>query len=308
MANQSASSGNNIKALGANTFEQLQQLITELEKQYEQTVSRPVLPVNPEYERYQYSAPTDDEVRANAETELAAYKNSGESTAKNNIESERERLSADKATTAKSAEATKQELDSTYGAAKSAIENDVLKRGLARSSIAVNRVADVENSLAAKKSAVEEETAAKIATIDSELNSLSTKLTAALNDFNISYAAKLQERINELKSEREEKQLAALKYNNELTEKEAQAEVERTKNESEIYGNELDNAIKSKTLGTLLTEEEQKELYESVYNLVDEYFSSIDKVSAKRQLLNDDYYRNHLGDHYYYKIYDKYAR
>ena len=132
-------------------------------------------------------------------------------------------------------------------------------------------------------------------------------LPISLNDFNLSYAAKLNETLGALKTEREQNTQAAIKYNNEVKAKQATLDAQKAKTESDLYT----AAIKQNQAASdvsLLSEAEREKVYSAVFAKLDSYLSSLSEEQARIELRNYPMYRTHLNDYYYYKLYDRYAR
>lgn len=264
---------------------------------------KPELPPAPTYERLEKDERTDDELKSSAETELAAYKAQGEKGIEEKIAAEEEGYRADIETAQKAHEEATQSAKDGYAAAKQNTDNDMLKRGLARSSIAANKKAALEQG--------EAETVAKLATalneklteLNENIHALSAKREEALNDFNLTYAAKLTERINELKAERDEKTAQAVKYNNSLSEKEFDDRMEREKTESDLYGDALDQKKKERELGGMTDAD-----YKEVYNAVVSELRKINLHDARDIVLDNPEIRDNVGNYYYYLLYDEFCR
>lgn len=254
-----------------------------------------------------YSAPTDADLLKTAENGLVDYKRNGIESIKSNSEENAKALDLKKTNYMVDMAGEIDALDADYKAASNNIDNDVLKRGLARSSVAVNQKSELENSYMNQAASVRESYRAKITEIDKEISEIDQKLKAALNDFNLSYAIKLNDSLNSLKAEREKKQNEVIKYNNEIAKAQAELDANRLKAEGDIYGKALDNKKKATDVGSL-TDKQRDELYNSVYDKMDEFLGSLSAEEAKIEIRNHSMYRSHLNDFYYYKLYDKYGR
>ncbi len=183
----------------------------------------------------------------------------------------------------------------------------MLKRGLARSSIAATQKGALEADRAKSAAALRESYGKRISELDSEISSLGSKLQTALDNFNVSYAVKLNEAIAGLKTERENKIAEAAKYNNEIRAKQAALDAERLKTESDLYS----AALKQQDAATdldILSKDKREVIYREVYKKMDDYLASLSKEQARIEIRNHTLYRDHLSDVYFYKLYDKYGR
>ncbi len=161
-----------------------------------------------------------DKIKSQAEGELADYKNTQENKIKDEIDKEAENLTKEKTAVNKNYETAKAKVKSNYDSAKEDASQDALRRGLSRSSIVVNVLDAFDKEKLSKYNQLNEELTTRLNEIDADINGLSAKRDKALSDFDISYAVKLQDRINSLTSELEKKQNEVLKYNNEIAVKE----------------------------------------------------------------------------------------
>lgn len=171
-------------------------------------------------ERMQDVEIDSDKIKSQAEGELADYKNTQENKIKDEIDKEAENLTKEKTAVNKNYETAKANVKSSYDSAKEDASQDALRRGLSRSSIVVNVLDAFDKEKLSKYNQLNEELTTRLNEIDADINGLSAKRDKALSDFDISYAVKLQDRINSLTSELEKKQNEVLKYNNEIAVKE----------------------------------------------------------------------------------------
>ena len=269
-------------------------------------VQKPIVP-SVKLDEVSYDAPTDAMLRERAESELAEYKASGESAIRDNSEKNAAALAAKREEYVTGRADDERALDAAYNTAAKNIDNDVLKRGLARSSIATSQKSELETQYAGRAADIAAEYDKKIRELDTEISLVGAKLDAALNDFNLSYAAKLTQSLNKLKDERDEKVQKVTEYNNSVREKQAKLDADRLKTESSLYSDAISQQMKVTSADNLSVEARNK-VYEAVYNKMDEYLSGLSAQDAKVEIRNHILYRDHLSDYYYYKLYDKYGR
>lgn len=270
------------------------------------TVKAPELPEGVKYDRIEYDAPTDEEIAQTAEKELEAYKNESIAAIERETAAERARLEKDKADGSARLESEKREINAAYDEADKKVSDDVLRRGVARSSIAVNRMADLAEARAGSIAAAAAELNAQIAEIDGELDALAFKREQALNSFNISLAAKLTERINELKDARYERQAEVTKYNNSLSEKEQAYAADKVRADADLYSEALSQREKESEYADTYGKDAATE--KAVYERLRAALSAMDADDARDALRNDTFFEDNLSNYYYYLLYDEFGR
>lgn len=289
----------------ASRREQLENEIKELESARTE-VEKPELPAV-KLEEKKYSPPSDAQLENAAAAALAEYKTQNEQAIAAKNAADAQGYAAQKKAAEKQLGEQIAALDEAYKSAAQRVDNDVLKRGLARSSIAVNSKERLEGEYLGKAASVRSELGGKIAELDGQIAATGDKLKAALNDFNLTYAAKLNDKLESLKAEREKKLDEVLEYNNKIKSEQASLDAEREKTESKLYSDALDQRKKASSLD-YLSDKERDDIYKSVYNKLDAYLGSLSSKEAKHEIQNFSVYRDHLSNKYFYMLYDKYGR
>lgn len=264
---------------------------------------KPRLDEVPSYERVNYEAPTDEELTKTAESELGYYKSSGEDGIVRENEELRRKYERDTANAAQAHTDAVAATEQSYAGAKQNVDNDMLKRGLARSSIAVNKRAELESGEAAAKANLAQQLSIRITEINEQLSSLDAQREKALNDFNLAYAARLTQRISELKSERDKKQTEAIKYNNTLTQKEHEQNIDKTVKENSLYESALRQQKAENEMQNLTNAD-----YEKIYQTIAHTLRSINMHDAREIILNNPRIAQSVTPQYYYKLYDEFCR
>lgn len=255
----------------------------------------------------EYSAPDDNQLKSAAEAELASYRSDTEKSLRQKSEAEWAELMAKRAAYDNGKRTADKELEQKYIAAARAIDNDTIKRGLARSSVAAVERGALEREYLGKSADVAREYSAAISGLESDIAAVNRKLQDALNDFNLTYAAKLTQKLNELKQERDKKITEVTKYNNEVKKDQAKLDGDRLKTESSLYSDALRQEQTENSLDGLPAER-RDELYKAVYQKMDEFLGSLSPQQALLEIRNHSMYRKHLSNYYYYRLYDKYGR
>ena len=239
-------------------------------------------------DRMEYQAPTKEEVEQSAIASLGSYLDSGKKDIENEYESKVSDINKLQSTNKDNLISQKNDLKETYQELKQNASEDSIKRGLARSSIIVNVLEAFDNKMLEDYANLDKAYTQKFQELEEEKSLLESQKQNALNSFDISYATKLNEKIEEINKEIEEKEKEVLEYNNQIAEKEAEFKLDQQDRNQELleyigkYGSTALNRVK----------ENEK------YNLALSYFMSLDKDEALAELLNNDQYKIELGNFY----------
>lgn len=269
---------------------------------------KPNLGEGVKYERIEYDAPTDDEIGEQAKASLSEYETASKNAIENEISSLFTKYGIDKQNNALAYENAVKSIEDAYKTAVESASNDALKRGVARSSIAVNTIGALEKSQAEAKvdaSALYEKNKADL---DAKISGLEAQRQKAMDEFNIAYTAKLTQQINALKAEREEKAQEAIRYNNSLTEKENKEHIDREKAESDLYTEALEQFKTEKKLKNDPDAVTQDVMYQQIYGVLRDKLLTMSAAEAKKEVNDNPLFRRYLSDAYFYKLYDEFGR
>lgn len=267
---------------------------------------RPSLP-KVKLEEKTYAAPDDDTLKNTAESELEDYRIGTERSLRSKSEAEKTELEQKRDAYDSGRRGSESELEQKYAEAVRAIDSDVIRRGLARSSVATVERGALEREYLGKAADIAREYNGSIAKLESDMAAVDRKLQDALNDFNLTYAAKLNKRLSELKTEREQKMQEVIEYNNKIKQQQAKLDGDRAKTESDLYSAALSQADKETNVDKVVAER-RDEIYKAVYKKMDEFLGSMDPLQALIEINNHSIYRQHLSNYYYNRLYDKYGR
>ena len=282
-----------------NSSNKMSQLIDEINK-YNKVFSSTDFDSMPseavKYDRLENISIDPEKIASQAESELTDYKDTNINKIISETKDETDKLNESKISIQNNFKDAKNNLDNAYASAKEDASNDALKRGLSRSSIVINVLDAFDKEKLNQYNKLNEELTSKLNNIDSQLLELNAKQKDALEDFDIQYAVKLQDKINTLTTELTEKQNEILKYNNEIAEKEN----EYNKKYSEMLQDMQDKSWdKEKDLIELAN----KYGYDSIVKfknsqIIDkakEFFKSYDKSEIIYELKNNKELINTLG-------------
>ena len=139
--------------------------------------------------------------------------------------------------------------------------------------------------------------------LDSELAALENERTRALDAFDIAYAARVTEKINELTAERTAREEEVLEYNNKLREQEKKDAEDR----AELIADLREQALEASE-NDGVNAEQGEGVNKAKYTAIHAYLSTLSRERAKEAVREDALIRNSLTDYYYYKLYNEYGR
>lgn len=187
-----------------------------------------------------------------------------------------------------------QEISQNYDQAKADAERQALKRGIGRSSVILNLLKQYDEQKMGALDQTNNEYLKKAEQLNSQIAQLDAEVKGNLQKYDMYAAYQTNERLNELKKERDENNEAILKYNNQLKEKLAKFKSEL---DNSTYGKKILSEIRNKkTANEAKTNElvfnylqkmpykKAKELLDS--GLYDGYLYEADKRILKNILLN----------------------
>lgn len=107
-------------------------------------------------------------------------------------------------------------VENAYKNAEKNLENQLLKRGLQRSSAAIGGVKELESEKLSAVNKLRSAAKEKVAELNAEIDDLESDLGKEISAINEKYANAVQVRLHELKNERDQKINEVIKYNNTL--------------------------------------------------------------------------------------------
>lgn len=252
----------------------------------------------PKFERLDSIEKSSEDIAGEAENSLADFKNSSLNSIEKDIENQRTSLETNKQSLAETKDNAVATVKSNYASAKREASDDALKRGLARSSIAVSVLDAFSQDEIDALNSIEKEYAGSLNEINFELNALDAQKKKALDDFDIAYAVKLNDKISSLTNDYNKKQQEIIEYNNKIAEKEKDY-LDKYNNlvadiQSDNYSNatkkaELYNKYGSKFISTYTKNQ--------IYDVLDNYFANKSNEEIKA-VLDDENLKTALGSNY----------
>ncbi|MCL2255429.1 MAG: hypothetical protein FWC11_01045 [Firmicutes bacterium] len=264
-------------------------------------IERPVLPSNPTLDRWTMNETTDDQLRQRVNDEWAGYFNKNMVAIENNINNLYNQARNDQTLAQRSADERRAAIEKEYGVARENVANDSLRRGLARSSIAVNQQATLSNIAAEQRTGVSNELIERMAGLDAEIYNLEGMRQGAIDNFNIAFAARVTQELNRLKGERDAFNREVIRFNNQAAQQERDNQMQNIMNESRLHGERL-NQMQTEQELNLQTN------FRENYLKIRQYLANMSRRDARNALANDPLFRSHLNSYFFYRLYDEFAR
>lgn len=284
--------------------------LAELDRQYRESLpDEPepdldgMFPEDPGYERVEYVPATDDEIAARARAETDFEKGEERRKAESAFAGAVRELDKKSEEAEKDLETELGELGELYDELRKRTENDVLKRGLARSSIRTSALSALDRARSGEEAASRAGYADRASDIAAELSVLRSEQEAALEQLDLKYAAELEERIAELTEERDETVRKVTEYNNKIADKEREYAMQREediadyllKREQERLEREQKTREDEAKYG--YTGEKQRN-YAQRYDIALEFYTSLSPDIAADALAASPNMRYFLGNYY----------
>lgn len=255
-------------------------------------------------QRKEYVTKTDEDIQKEAENALSSYEKAQKDAINDKIDTKLSALNGAEDKLRAQSEIEKVELKNYYNAYKRQAENDALKRGLQRSSIVINNLNAFDKELIEKLISVDQKLGQDIADLNDEIASLNEDRQTALDEFNLTYAVKVNEKIKELKQEIQDKNDEILEYNNKITQIEAEYKADAKKKNQQIDEDYIDEVYKYFNSKDTIDSYKNGESIKAV----EKYLNSLSKEDALSELTNNSFIKDILGTSLAYYIHITKAR
>lgn len=250
-----------------------------------------------------YKADSDEDIAKRAEIENSLYKQQAVNSLENKIQSQKNAYDVNRQKAESSLQEGYEKLKELYDSLRQRAENDALKRGLARSSIATNKLGALDSARIEGAAELRASYNSAIADIDGKIAALEVDKENALQDLDIKYATELQDRIAELKKERDKTASEYEKYNNDVRKQNFEYGVKR----QEDVDKYLAEREKEKREKQIAQEEYEKkygysgakqENYAKRYQIASDFYSALDPEIAADALAASPNMKYYLGVYY----------
>lgn len=278
----------------------LEKLFSDVDAKYDSSsINKSDYEKTLDLQKQEYVGLTDEEIKKQAEDSLNDYSTATKDSIENDYTENKEALNSDLENLQKTTEKSKESLQTAYEQVKVNAENDAIKRGLARSSIIVNKLAKFDSSMLSEFADIEKDYLETTNKLTSQKNLLEVQKQNALDSFDITYAVKLSEKISSITEELQEKEREVIEYNNKVEQLEKEYEADMLKqyasDSSQVKSDNLDylefiNKYGETGINTL----KAKEKYDIAYS----YLMSMSKDDAINELSNNSIYQQQLLSNY----------
>lgn len=284
--------------------------LAALEKEYNDSLPKEeevdlekLFPSDSGLRELEYSVDSDEDIAARAEKENSYNKTQATNKLQDSYETKLDALNSSKQQTGENYSESYKQLEELYNELRQRSENDTLKRGLARSSIATTQLSDLDVARLANAGELQKTYNDAMNNIAARINELEADRETALNELDLKYAVELDNRIAELKSQRDKTVKEYEEYNAKIREQSAKYDKQREKD----IASYLSDLEKKKQ-----QEAEEREKYESKYGysgakqqnyakryeIAYEFYSSLSPDIAADALAASPNMKYYLGQYY----------
>ena len=278
------------------TKNQMYQILQEIFNYYRiQRETSPEITLNAlSLTRMTYTPMTDAQRTTKAQTLLKAKQEEKLLEYKTDLSSQISELSSRISTCATQRTAEENNARANYATAKSNLQTEAVKRGIAQSSAVVNKLADLDVQLANALTAIASDYNGQISLYSAKRSLLQTRLNNADSYYTNVFNYEVQAEKERIKQEEEKLQREIFKYNNGLDEKEQRA---ANGNLTAIRGLQLRYMNIS---SNEFTKDQLIEMgyYQDAINCVCAYYNTLSASTAYQQISQDTKVAIYLDDYY----------
>ena len=189
-------------------------------------------------------------------------------------------------------EDNKKEINDYYDSSKKETENQMLKRGLARSSIVIGELAKIEGSRANDLSKLLNSFQESLNNNEKQIQEYNSQKHQAIEEFDIKKALELENKISSLTEEYEKAKKDAITFNNNVEKLEAEYKKDLEKQKLEKQKETL------KLKQTYGDDYYKEEMHQKQYEFLESYLDSLDPDYALNLLLTNKDFKIMLQDKY----------
>ena len=254
-------------------------------------------------EKKEYTPATDEEIEKRAQDETAGDYQKKTQNLLDSAKKKGEELSDYNKQLSEKKTASLADAESAVERAKETASDDMLKRGLGRSSIVAGILGEYDKAGLEKAAEIMNSYDSKIADVEKEISGLEYEKKKSLDELDLAHAKEVSDRIAELKAERLKLSNEAIAENNKIAQKQADLDAERLK---DIEKYKEDRKKKAEDEAKQLAEYEKKygysgekqQNYAKRYELALRYYLTVDSDIALKALESSANMKYYLGNYY----------
>lgn len=250
-----------------------------------------------------YTVDSDEDIAARAARESELSKQYAQNSIDGKYEAQISKVEENRQKAEENLKSGYEKLRELYDDLRKRAENDALKRGLARSSIATSKLDSLDAARMAGASELQASYNSSMTDIDNIIAGLENEKQGALEELDIKAAMQLEERIAELKKERDKTVKEYEQYNNQVRKQNADYQAKR-QNDVDAY---LAKRESDKAAALQQQEEIEKkygysgakqENYAKRYEIAFDFYSSLAPEIAADALAASPNMKYYLGNYY----------
>lgn len=297
-SNEMDKEGENQKQL---SIEEVLGSLDQIENKFSSGPEFTELPNELKLEKLELPAINEDEISAETETELQKKYATAKSKVEGETEKNKELSEIEKQKSTEKAVSDKVSANEMFDKAKSSTENEALKRGLARSSIILFELSNIEEGRANELLNIQKTLTTDLSSIEKQLAKLEREKDSSLESLDLEYASELSQTIKKKISELEEKKKEIVEYNNKVAEIEAEFNLDLLSTKSKLEADQVDFRSQKEK------EWEAAKLDEK-FKVVSGFLNSMPKKEALKVLVANSAFAEQLGGRFYEMYYAQMAR
>lgn len=267
-----------------------------------------LLPEEQTFEYLKYDGDDEDTIKSNTKAKYDGLLADEKQKVGDELNTETAAVENKKQVLGNEYEQKQKQIDRDYDDFQKTLMQELVKKGLYRSSIKQGQTDANEKARAIESKELTDKHNNEVATLDAEIAKLQGEANTAMQQLDLSYAKKLDEEIQRLLDKRNSEIEKINKYNNTLKEKETKYIEDRTKAIETQLAQRLKDQISIENMENKYgMAGEKKESYQKRYYMAYDYYSSLPHDVAMQMMQNNKQLEEYLGT-YYGKLITEIAR
>lgn len=190
------------------------------------------------------------------------------------------------------AEKNAKSVSAVYDQTRENFSMDALKRGLARSSIALLKIGEIDNEKAEKLTQIADDLKESLNAQEVAIQNLQNALDKSFSELDLELAEEIESELKKQIEELKEKQAEVLEFNNNVNKLEAEYQLKLAGKLKEA--DEYKKEVEGKNKTSALYKKNSK-----LYQVCKEYFGGLDRETAINQFMQTEELKELLGSAYY---------